>query len=357
MRLLKIIFLLLCSFLLFPIIGQAKYSIKGTVNLQGDWQPQIYLAAIDKLNDYYRASADLVITIAPIQTDGSFILEGDNLPKDARFYRLYLMKEQNREYDACLYFGLNDHNFIHIVLHNDSQLEVHAADDAFSPFGNYQVIGDKTNQLMRLLSNMVYPSIEFYDFRFPTEQKLSAEKLQQDLKYFSDTCSIPLVSLAAVNYTDFDEYFEVDRDFYEYFGKRLKKELPRSIYTRNYFRKFNYYAFEDQSFIPNWIFWIIGILIMGFLVMSGVAYHFHQQSTAINKLPIEDPSENIALLYDKLTLKEREILGLIQTGKANKEIASALFIEVSTVKTHINKIYAKMEVHSRKEVVSKLDKL
>ena len=204
---------------------------------------------------------------------------------------------------------------------------------------------------------MVYPSIEFYDFRFPTEQKLSAEKLQQDLKYFSDTCRIPLVSLAAVNYTDFDEYFEVDRGFYEDFGERLKKELPHSIYTKNYFRKFNYYAFEDHSFIPNWVFWVIGSLGIGLLAMSGLAYYFYQRSISKNELPIENPSENIALLYDKLTLKEREILALIQTGKANKEIASALFIEVSTVKTHINKIYAKMEVRSRKEVVSKLGRL
>ncbi len=357
MRLPKILFLLLSFLSLLPIIGQTKYTIKGKVNLQGDWQPQIYLAAIDKLNDYYRASPDLVISIAPIQTDGSFILEGDNLPKEARFYRLYLMKEQNREYDACLYFGLNDHNFIHIVLHNESQLEVNAAADAFSPFGNYQVAGDATNQLMRQLSNMVYPSIEFYDFRFPTEQKLSAEKLQQDLKYFADTCSIPIVSLAAVNYTDFEEYFDIDSDFYEDFGERLKQALPNSIYTKNYFRKLNYYAFEEQAMTPNWMYWLIGGLSIGFLFMTGLAYYFYQQLARQNKIPVKSTSEEIALLYDKLTLKEREILALIQTGKANKEIASELFIGVSTVKTHINKIYAKLEVRSRKEVVSKLRKL
>lgn len=357
MRVLKIFFLLFSFSLLLPTIGQAKYTIKGNVNLQGDWQPQIYLAAIDKLNDYYRASPDLVISIAPIQTDGSFILEGDNLPKAARFYRLYLMKEQNREYDACLYFGLNDHNFIHIVLQNESQLEINAAADAFSPFGNYQVTGDATNQLMRQLSNMVYPSIEFYDFRFPTEQKLSAEKLQQDLKYFADTCSIPIVSLAAVNYTDFEEYFDIDRDFYEDFGQRLKQVLPNSIYTKNYFRKLNYYAFEEQAMTPNWMCWLIGGLGIGFLLMSGVAYYFYQQLARQNKIPVKSTAEEIALLYDKLTLKEREILALIQTGKANKEIASELFIGISTVKTHINKIYAKLEVRSRKEVVSKLRKL
>ncbi len=145
--------------------------------------------------------------------------------------------------------------------------------------------------------------------------------------------------------------------FYEDFGQRLKQDLPNSIYTKNYFRKLNYYAFEDQSIIPNWIFWIIGLLGIGLLVMSGIAYYFYQKVSVQAKVPIKSTSEQIALLYDKLTLKEREILALIQAGKANKEIASELFIGVSTVKSHINKIYAKLEVHSRKEVVSKLRKL
>ena len=73
-------------------------------------------------------------------------------------------------------------------------------------------------------------------------------------------------------------------------------------------------------------------------------------------MPNKNSAEEIGKLYDKLTLKEREILALIQMGKANKEIASELFIGISTVKTHINKIYAKLEVRSRKEVVSKMSK-
>lgn len=341
-----------------PSVTHAQYTIKGQVNLQPDWQPQIYLAAIDKLNDYYRASADLVISVAPIMADGSFVLQGDNLPKEPRFYRLYLMKEQSRDYDACLYFGLNDHNFIHLILNNKSQLTINANPEAFSPFGGFEIIGDATNQLMRQLSNMVYPSIEFYKFRFPTELKLSQEKLQEDLKYFADTCSYPIVSLAAVNYTDFDEYFERDRYFYEDFGERLKTALPNSIYTKNYFRKLNYYAFEDQIPLPNWIYWAIGLLSVSVLFLSGLCFYFYQKTKNPSSPKVaETPMETVTDLYDKLTLKEREILALIQKGKSNKEIASQLFIGVSTVKTHINKIYSKMEVHSRKEVVSKLSKM
>lgn len=344
-----------------PFTIQAKYTIQGTVNFIDDWQPTIYLAAIDKLDkltDYYRTSADLVVSAAPIQTDGSFILTGDNLPSESRFYRLYLLKEDSREYETCLFVGVNDHNFIHLILNNDSQLKITADQGAYSPFGNYQINGDGKNQAMRALADIVYPSFDFYKFQFQTKRKLSEEKLQQNLKYFSDTCHYPIVSLAAVVNTDFDQYFETDRYFYEDFGERLQKELPKSSYTKNYFRKLNYYGFEETTSLPSWVFWSIGLLIVSLLTMSGLAFYFYKKFKD-NNLPnsTKSTTESVEALYDKLTLKEREILGLIKEGKANKEIANQLFIGVSTVKSHINKIYSKLEVRSRKEVVSKIKNL
>lgn len=333
---------------------QAKYVIKGKVNLYNDWQPQVYLASIEKINDYYRASADLVIKIAPIQVDGTFILEGDNLPNENRFYRLYLMKQQNRDSDACLFVGGDDHNFVHIILDNDSQLEIIADPTAYSPFGKYQIIGDLPNQQMQALSDIVYPSFEFYKFRFPTELKLSEEKLHQDLKLFSDTCSTPIVSLAAVINTDFDEYFEKDDTFYKAFGDRLQQEMPNSVYTQNYFRKLNYYAFEDSNQVPNGakeVIVFLSLCLLGLSIFCGYLYQkLKAQDIIINKTQEQAEIEN---LYDRLTLKEREILALIQTGKSNKEIASESFIELSTVKSHINKIYSKLEVRNRKEVLAK----
>ena len=49
----------------------------------------------------------------------------------------------------------------------------------------------------------------------------------------------------------------------------------------------------------------------------------------------------------KLTQRELQILRLIAEGKTNKEIARAYFVEVSTVKTHVNNIYAKLAVSNR----------
>lgn len=48
-----------------------------------------------------------------------------------------------------------------------------------------------------------------------------------------------------------------------------------------------------------------------------------------------------------LTLREREVLRMIERGLRNKEIASQLSITVSTVKNHVHQILDKMEADSR----------
>jgi DNA-binding NarL/FixJ family response regulator len=45
---------------------------------------------------------------------------------------------------------------------------------------------------------------------------------------------------------------------------------------------------------------------------------------------------------------------LIIAGKTDKEIASELFISVGTVASHNKKIFKKLEVHSRVELINKL---
>jgi len=56
--------------------------------------------------------------------------------------------------------------------------------------------------------------------------------------------------------------------------------------------------------------------------------------------------------FSDLTAKEQQILQQIINGKSNKEIAAMNFVEVSTIKTHINNIYAKLGLNSRKEAIN-----
>jgi DNA-binding NarL/FixJ family response regulator len=54
----------------------------------------------------------------------------------------------------------------------------------------------------------------------------------------------------------------------------------------------------------------------------------------------------------KLSTREREVLTLIAQGRTNRETAAALFISEATVKTHLQHIYAKLEVPDRASAVS-----
>jgi DNA-binding NarL/FixJ family response regulator len=56
-------------------------------------------------------------------------------------------------------------------------------------------------------------------------------------------------------------------------------------------------------------------------------------------------------LPDGLTSREAEVLSLIATGRTNAQIAAALVVSPSTVKTHINNIFAKTGVTSRAQAV------
>jgi DNA-binding NarL/FixJ family response regulator len=56
-------------------------------------------------------------------------------------------------------------------------------------------------------------------------------------------------------------------------------------------------------------------------------------------------------LPDGLTAREAEVLSLIAAGRTNAQIAAALVISSSTVKTHINNIFAKAAISDRAQAV------
>lgn len=56
-------------------------------------------------------------------------------------------------------------------------------------------------------------------------------------------------------------------------------------------------------------------------------------------------------LYEDLTARERDILGLLAKGYENQRIADELFISLKTVKTHVSNILSKLEVSDRTQAV------
>lgn len=72
---------------------------------------------------------------------------------------------------------------------------------------------------------------------------------------------------------------------------------------------------------------------------------------------ITPPDSNKETLAEPLSSREIEVLKLIDSGLANKEIASKLFLAPATVKAHIRNIYGKLDVKSRTEALARSRKL
>jgi ATP/maltotriose-dependent transcriptional regulator MalT len=68
------------------------------------------------------------------------------------------------------------------------------------------------------------------------------------------------------------------------------------------------------------------------------------------KFEIESNKPNTESQIDELSVRQKQVFDLIISGKSNKEIMNELSIELSTLKTHINKLYKTMGIDSRKQL-------
>lgn len=94
------------------------------------------------------------------------------------------------------------------------------------------------------------------------------------------------------------------------------------------------------------------------LLLNSTNFYYHRIFFDLEENSVEASlEENIADICRELTqeyqlsLREAEVLSMLARGRTRSYIASALFISENTVKAHAKNIYAKMDIHSKQELL------
>lgn len=73
--------------------------------------------------------------------------------------------------------------------------------------------------------------------------------------------------------------------------------------------------------------------------------------TFLDHLPTPSGRSSIDERLQQLTGRERDVLAELARGRSNRAIAQRLFISEGTVKVHVGRILAKLDLHDRAQVV------
>lgn len=100
-----------------------------------------------------------------------------------------------------------------------------------------------------------------------------------------------------------------------------------------------------------------GFVFIIALMFTGLGLWVGQKLTRSKKSISTFQKNEKALNYLGISDRELEVLELVAQGLSNKEIASKLFVSINTVKTHLSKLYEKLEVNRRTQAVEKAKSL
>lgn len=331
-----VVFLILISLTLPDLKSQT--SISGQLIIDTSiWRPIAYLSLITDLDKMNTMSKDMIIDKTEIDSNGRFKFRTEYLPNEDNLFRIHIAKRGDPP--ASLIIGSKDENYIFIIANNRSQLTI--SDSSNKEFIKDVLIkGYYPNIIIRQIDEIANYLDSTTFVGTPIKVELIRSAISEKLRAIADTCSNSLVSLYALNKSNYEKNYFTNQQYYRNFFSKWRKD--KSTYFVVFRKKIPSVNNLGISFIL-----LIGTLtfIAGFLICLGWFKLF---------------KKNKNLLHD-LSVQERKVFALILEGKSNKEMSEILMIGISTVKTHLNSIYSKLGINSRKEILNldmdKQDKL
>lgn len=326
----------------------AQFSFSGRVTEENQ-EGTIYLSVIE---DYRKTSGvfpEQILQATKADSTGHFSFIGNHLPDENRMYRIHIDNCNESEKGTNHFTGhCPTSKEIVFIANNTTSLTLPFSFDN-EIFCEVVSKNEKSKALLKIDSLKSDMRYAFGTYRSDANRRLNSKKWFSILQQYGEQLQEPLAELYSFAFlsdrsNDLYGFYLQDlrtNPYYDNLLNRLKEKYPEAPYTKQYEAELvsDKYLINVHTKTP--LPWWVWLAIIFALVSLFANFYFFKK---VKKLVVKQNGKA------SLTQQENKVLDLILEDKTNKEIASELFVSVSTVKTHINNVYKKLEVSSRKEV-------
>jgi len=328
----------------------AQYSFSGYIEPE-EWQNAVYLSIVEDYRKISGVYSEQIIAKTSADSTGFFEFKGNMLSTNNRIYRIHVDNCSEATQDVTHFNGhCSDSKAIIFIANNTDTLKLPFSFEN-QVFCDIESTNAKANAFVRIDSLKADMRFAYGEFRSEANRKLNNKKWFKTLQNFGQSLEEPLAELYIYAYlsdraSDLHSYYFKDlleNNYYNNLQERLLAKYSESTYVSQYKNelasdKFMLQASKAEAKSFDWVYILLTLLLLS--VLLNVFLILQKQKAK---------KETSNKLKEKLSKQERVVLELILQDKSNKDIAESLFLSVSTVKTHTNNIYKKLNVQSREE--------
>lgn len=327
--------------------------LTGFISVPENWSTTLYLSVKNNYRTIDIVDASHIVASTQIDSSGNFSFPKSVFTDDERIYQLHISESENEieVFISDFNEGGIGNNFLNLIADNKSKIRITPSKEGriFGPIvssnentSSWQKLDQsQRNYIQKAYSNGDH-ALDYYISNYHDEliassigksklTKLLASHflLKEDANLSSsylESISDHLVFLEGLKSSLKNNYAE--------HRLQLSKELDLVKLQLDGHQSLS--RSKGQVHLLSYIVFALGTLCL-ILILIIVRMRIKGKRT----------------ISPNLTTQEERIKALILKGATNKEIAQDLFISPSTVKTHINTLYKKEKVHSRKELLLK----
>ncbi|MCW8981693.1 MAG: LuxR C-terminal-related transcriptional regulator [Altibacter sp.] len=339
----------LSCFLLCASTTLAQYTFTGYVAAERV-DADIYLSVVEDYRKISGVYPEQILAKTQADSTGFFSFSGNNLSLENKIYRIHI-DTCSEDIQATTHFDghcINSKEIIFIANNSTAVFLPFSFDNEM--FCRVISKDERASAFLRIDSLKHDMRFAFGSYRSEANRKLNSKKWFTIFQNYGEQLQEPLAELYSYAFLsdrthNLYAYYLEDLKTNSYYNDlllRLQEKYPNAPYTRQYESELaadRFLVASEKPAANNLWFYLAGILA---LVSLAVNIYLFRRIARLKQRSVSEEST--------LSEQEKKVLELILANKTNKEIASLLFVSVSTVKTHINNLYKKLKVTSREEV-------